>query len=300
MRIYVAGPMRGFPLYNFPAFDAAAAELRKHGHTVISPAELDRELGFDEATDTATPAFVRLAIARDLKAIATCDAIYLLRGWSKSSGAAVELHLAKFLGLKVLYQNVPRIVGFAGRIGAGKDTAAEALVERGWVKVAFSDAVWEAVSRLDPMICSPWSFSDYIDYMGIEEAKRGYPEIRRLAQKMGTEVGRQLIGETVWLDALERRLDSLPDCPGVCVSGVRFDNEAQWIRQRGGLVIEVLRAERDGVDPSNGTHASETGLTQEFVDWNIRNDGPVHELHDRILEIVLGQAADNPRQAVAV
>lgn len=300
MRIYVAGPMRGFPLYNFPAFDREAANLRLMGHTVISPAELDRELGFDEATDTATPEFVRQAIARDLEAIATCDAIYLLRGWSKSSGAAVELHLAKFLGLKVLYQNVPRIVGFAGRIGAGKDTAAEALWPRGWKKVAFSDAVWAAVVALDANLGGGLRVSHALNDETIETAKRTEPEFRRLAQRMGTEVGRRLIGETVWLDALERRLDSLPDCPGVCVSGVRFDNEAQWIRQRGGLVIEVLRAEREGVDPSNGTHASETGLTQEFVDWNIRNDASVPELHDRILEIVLGQAADNPRQAVAV
>ena len=66
MRIYVAGPMRGFPLYNFPAFDAAAAELRRHGHTVISPADHDREMGFNEHTDTETPEFLREAITWDL------------------------------------------------------------------------------------------------------------------------------------------------------------------------------------------------------------------------------------------
>ncbi len=300
MKVYVAGPMRGYPLYNFPAFDAASRWLRRQGHTVFSPAEHDREMGFNEYTDVETPEFLRQAVKWDLQTISECDAIFLLRGWSKSSGANLELQMAKFCGLRVCYQAIPRIVGFAGRIGAGKDTAADALVEQGWIKVAFSEAVWEAVRRLDP-ICDHncFRFHEYGD--NIERIKRTNGEVRLLAQRLGTEVGRQLIGENVWLDALERRLDTLPECPGVCISGVRFDNEAKWIKQRGGLVIEVSREDREGVDPSGGKHASETGLNQELVDWNIRNDGAVCELHERIREIVLGgQASHHSREAVAV
>ena len=39
MNIYVAGPMRGYPEFNFPSFHAAAAQLRAAGHTVFNPAE---------------------------------------------------------------------------------------------------------------------------------------------------------------------------------------------------------------------------------------------------------------------
>ncbi len=42
MNLYLAGPMRGIPGFNFPKFDEVAATLRFIGHTVFSPAEHDR------------------------------------------------------------------------------------------------------------------------------------------------------------------------------------------------------------------------------------------------------------------
>lgn len=102
MKIYVAGPMRGYALYNFPAFDRASLKLRKRGHAVVNPAELDRVEGVHEYTDPLPLNFLRAAMSRDLQAVCTCDAIYLLKGWEKSSGVAVELALAKLLNLKVI------------------------------------------------------------------------------------------------------------------------------------------------------------------------------------------------------
>ena len=43
MRIYVAGPMTGHPELNFPAFHAAATELRALGHHVENPAEINAD-----------------------------------------------------------------------------------------------------------------------------------------------------------------------------------------------------------------------------------------------------------------
>ncbi len=45
--IYIAGPMSGYPQYNFPAFDEARDELRENGWQVVSPADMDREHGLD-------------------------------------------------------------------------------------------------------------------------------------------------------------------------------------------------------------------------------------------------------------
>jgi hypothetical protein len=100
--IYIAGPMRGYPEHNFPAFDAAAKELRRAGWRVLSPAEMDRVAGIHEFTDLSNPStsIKREVMRRDCAALCEADAIALLPGWEKSAGVKVELTLAKFLGLQ--------------------------------------------------------------------------------------------------------------------------------------------------------------------------------------------------------
>jgi hypothetical protein len=114
MKIYVAGPMRGIPEFNFPAFHAAAAKLRAEGHEVFNPAERDNERhGQDISKGNATgdealaaaAAWVqsaRGALGDDLAwiCVATADAIALLPGWENSKGAKAERATAEALGLQ--------------------------------------------------------------------------------------------------------------------------------------------------------------------------------------------------------
>lgn len=114
MKIYLAGPMRGIPHFNFPAFMAAAEKLRSEGHTVFNPAERDNEKhGADisklnvtgsEAEATKTYGFsLREALGADLEWIcAEAEAIALLPGWEKSKGANAEKATADALGLKII------------------------------------------------------------------------------------------------------------------------------------------------------------------------------------------------------
>jgi hypothetical protein len=101
-RIYIAGPMRGLPFYNFPAFDSAAAKFRASGWEVISPAEMDRSRGFNEAVDVPDGEFLKSAILEDLNVISTCTAVAFLPGWERSKGALAEKALAEFLGLTLV------------------------------------------------------------------------------------------------------------------------------------------------------------------------------------------------------
>ena len=105
---YLAGPMRGYELFNFPAFDDAQERIEKLGWKVLSPAQMDRDKGFDPAKHTAEkwaeffPGGKAEVIGRDLDAIRDSDAIILLPGWEKSSGVKVELAYAQFLDKEAL------------------------------------------------------------------------------------------------------------------------------------------------------------------------------------------------------
>jgi len=89
-RVYVSGPMTGLPELNFPVFHAEAHRLRELGYTVINPAELNKN-------ETRRAQCMR----RDIRALTLCDAIQLLPGWSASKGAALELAVAKEIGLHI-------------------------------------------------------------------------------------------------------------------------------------------------------------------------------------------------------
>ncbi len=111
--IYIAGPMRGRPRFNFPAFDRAAHLLRENGWLVISPAEMDRDFGFDETapideTSVAWQAFMRDARKRDIAAITErATAMYMLAGWRESAGARAEFALAEWLDLTIYEEGWP-------------------------------------------------------------------------------------------------------------------------------------------------------------------------------------------------
>lgn len=102
--VYVAGPMRGYDQFNFKAFDAAASRLRSRDWTVFSPAEHDRETGFDETLNSLDGFDLVAAFRWDVDRIFEADAIYLLDGWEKSKGASCEKQIAEMLGKRVLYE----------------------------------------------------------------------------------------------------------------------------------------------------------------------------------------------------
>ena len=102
---YIAGPMHGIKWFNFPSFDEAAKVLAKQGYFPISPADIDRKNGFnprslpedhDWNVVPETGPTLAQVVDRDIKAVLECDAIYLLKGWEKSTGARAEYAVARF------------------------------------------------------------------------------------------------------------------------------------------------------------------------------------------------------------
>lgn len=89
--IYLSGPMTGLPEFNYPAFHAAAAELRALGYQVENPAENP------EPPCKTWAGYMRLALAQ----LVRCDITVRLPGWYNSRGAVVESSLARMLGMQV-------------------------------------------------------------------------------------------------------------------------------------------------------------------------------------------------------
>lgn len=105
MRYYIAGPMTGYPQFNFPAFHTAAARLRALGFDVISPAEEDAPEVQAEAvasTDGKLDAQGKIAghtwgdiLSKDVKIVSDLvKGIIFLPGWEKSRGARLEAFVA--------------------------------------------------------------------------------------------------------------------------------------------------------------------------------------------------------------
>ena len=104
MKIYLAGPMRGYPEHNFPAFHYAAKKLRGQGFEVFSPAEKGEEIRLTNNPNIQNDlSFRRLVFGIDTAWIcAHADAVALLPGWDKSDGAQCERQTAKAIGLTII------------------------------------------------------------------------------------------------------------------------------------------------------------------------------------------------------
>jgi hypothetical protein len=175
------------------------------------------------------------------------------------------------------------LIGLSGYARSGKDTAAAALVLDGWQRVSFADVLRNFLYAVNPVIMSSALFgttrlAEYVDTFGWEKAKDDVPEVRALLQRVGTDAGRNILGENVWIDAALSGLE--PDGSYV-VTDCRFPNEAQAIRDRGGYVFRITRP---GFAPTNG-HVSETALDDFRFDAHIGNVGSQADLAYKIREL---------------
>lgn len=94
-KCYIAGKISDLPLREYiHNFTEAKKEVEDLGFIPISPTDLPH------SHDKTWLSYMR----EDLKALLSCDAIYMLSNWESSTGAKIEFNLAYELGIKVIYQ----------------------------------------------------------------------------------------------------------------------------------------------------------------------------------------------------
>jgi hypothetical protein len=168
------------------------------------------------------------------------------------------------------------IIGLSGYARSGKDTAADRLVDKyNFTRYSFAAPMKEAMYILNPIVgsdsISRFRYRNLVDTYGLDKSKDSYPEIRRLLQVFGTEVGRQMFGENFWVDIA---LNGIKE-PNAVITDVRFRNEADAIKKAGG---QVWRINRDGIGPVTD-HPSEVDLDKYDFDYVINNDFSVSDLN---------------------
>ncbi len=188
------------------------------------------------------------------------------------------------------------LIGLNGWPSSGKDTVAGILVdELGYRQYALADKVREALYLVNPLVVSGGAggdlrVRDVVDLHGWDKAKRHAAfgtEIRQLMQRVGTESARTVFGDAVWVDTLSSTIDrdlriTHDDSPrGVVVSDVRLTNEAEWVIERGGVVVRIERA---GIGPVNN-HASEQPLPVALIGSTVANNGSLVELRAAVLHL---------------
>lgn len=292
--VYIAGPMTGIPMWNFPAFFDAENQLLELGYTVRNPAHNDGRNVEEAMASAGTPDKPNYPwsyyMKRDLPHVMNSDMVCLLPGWQNSKGARLEVHVAQALGLPLMILRdeklVPRVevIGLSGYARSGKDTVADILVnQHGYTKMSFAEPMREALYRLNPKIdvadVQGISLATAVNGLGWEQLKGDSPDVRPLMQRLGTEVGRQMFGENFWVDQAIQRI---PDGAKAVFADTRFQNEAQAIRELGG---KVWRITRPGVGPTNN-HISEVDLDNYEFDNRINNDGALEDL-EKSVEFIL-------------
>lgn len=179
------------------------------------------------------------------------------------------------------------LIAVTGYKNSGKNAVCNVLAKNNEYKITgFADALKKQFLAIDPWVSMNNGEEERIERLSIivaaigwDRAKEKFPEIRRLLQKGGTEGGRDIFGQDIWIETWSKTADVLLEQGyDVCVSDMRFLNEAVAVRELGG---QVWRVHRPGT--AAGEHLSERELDEIVPDLVIRNTGNLKDLTSRVI-----------------
>ncbi len=165
------------------------------------------------------------------------------------------------------------LIGLTGEARCGKDTVATML---GLPEYHFSKPMKDACR-----VIFGWGDEHlYGDLKEVVDPKFNVSP-RKALQTMGTDWGRNMIVQDIWLKRAQIEINSNEH---LVVSDVRFDNEARLIRSNGGIIVKIIRGDK----PSVRDHVSEEGISEQFVDRTIYNDGTINQLKNMVTSLKVG------------
>ena len=211
----------------------------------------------------------------------------------------------------------PLVVCLSGFAESGKDAIADTLCdEYGYERFSFSDAINEMLTVLNPVVRVPLGhaqysraydlrsvppvatdgdlfvrYADLVGMLGYTEAKT-VPEVRRLLQVFGTEVGRKMISESIWADVGARTMHSgLAEGKRFVIVNFRFLNEgdvASSVARAHGGTAEHWYVARPGKGRVNDHESEDLAEAihegRRDVDVWVDNDGSLADLRATVVD----------------
>jgi len=167
-----------------------------------------------------------------------------------------------------------KLILLAGRIGSGKDTVADHLVERGAVKIALADKLKIVTQKLINIFYNEnIPLTDFYDREAKERDRGGYT-IRHLLQQVGSEVFRETLHENIWCETL-----NIPDAAVVIITDCRRQNEIDYFKKRYPDVVSIRLVRSTCII---STHQSEAYIDELNTDYVIYNNDTKEELYKKI------------------
>jgi len=203
------------------------------------------------------------------------------------------------------------IIGLVGFIGSGKGTVGDILEQKGFVKDSFAKPLKDACAVIfgwprellegDTEVSRKWR--EEPDAFWSEKFGKTFSP-RLALQLMGTEAGRNVFHQDIWVTSLLNRSKG----KNVVVTDVRFENEIKFIQDNGGIIIRVKRGDEPEwyqdvlnvkAGPKNmnyslsknklnklGIHQSETDWIGSEFDYVIGNNGTIDDLGNKVNEVL--------------
>lgn len=228
------------------------------------------------------------------------------------------------LDIKVIDAEIvgpPKLIGVAGHMGSGKDTVGE-IIKYLTSPEAISKGSFSKCQEMGYVYDTTWSIEKFAAKLKlVAQVLTGVPAYRfedrkfkesempsewnvleqsgryktnkpmtyrTLLQKLGTEAMRNGLHTNVWVNALFSDY-SPTNGTSWCITDMRFPNEFDAVKKRGGITIYVHRPDTHSLQSMIEVHESETALDNHEFDYAIINHGSIEDLVKVVREILIDE-----------
>ena len=205
------------------------------------------------------------------------------------------------------------LIGISGHMGVGKDVVGQMIQTeaRGyWEIKKYAKKLKQITCILTGCSMQELESQEFKDSLLSPEWKGGHctfshSTYRDMLQKLGTEVMRDSLHSNVWVNAMYadytpiglhdrdyvgpmsiRKPKSDSVYPNWVITDMRFPNELEAVKERGGITIRVNRDNGTRAISMINSHTSETALDDANFDYVIENDGNLSELKASVVEFL--------------